>query len=209
MCNGDYGDPGWYRSRVSRYSKVICADGAAKMTYKIGMVPDLVVGDMDSITADDRERLTQSGAEFIVYPPEKDLTDTQIAYELAQKEGASAVTVWGGIGSRLDHTLSTICNAFWLVECGIDVCFASPDVTVYLVQGSRVLTGETGDIVSLIVFGDEATGVTLRGFRYPLTSATIEGTWQCCVSNVMKAKNPVIKVASGNVAVFHYHRLPE
>ncbi|HOO38334.1 MAG TPA: thiamine diphosphokinase [Deltaproteobacteria bacterium] len=209
LSNGDYGEPAWYRNQASGFSRIICADGAAKMACTIGITPDLVVGDMDSIPADDRERLTQEGSQFIVYPPEKDLTDTQIAYELAREEGASSVTVWGGVGSRLDHTLSTICNAFSLVECGIDVCFTSPVVSIHLVKGARVLRGEVGDTVSLIVLTDEACGVTLKGFRYPLVDATIEGRWQCCVSNVMTVNKALIEVASGNVAVFHYHRLPD
>jgi thiamine pyrophosphokinase len=208
LSNGDYGEPAWYRNQSSGYSRIICADGAARMACRIGMTPDYIVGDMDSIAADDRELLTRAGAQVIVYPAEKDLTDTQIAYELAQEEGASSVTVWGGVGSRPDHTLSTICNAFRLIKCGINVCFTSPDVSIHLVQGTKILTGEIGDTVSLIVFSDEACGVTLKGFRYPLTNATVEGMWQCCVSNVMTEEKALIEIASGNVAVFHYHQLP-
>lgn len=209
LCNGEYGEPSWYRCRLSGYSRVICTDGAARMARRIGIVPDLVVGDMDSIAAEDRESLESAGARFQVYPPEKDLTDTQIAYEIAREQGAAFVTVWGGTGSRLDHTLSTLCNAFRLVEHGIDVCFASPDVTIHLVRGRLVMTGTPGDTVSLVVLGDRATGVTLTGFRYPLRNATLEGTWQIGVSNSMTQAGPVVEVADGNVAVFHYHRLPE
>lgn len=209
LCNGEYGDPSWYRSRMSGYSRIICTDGAACMARRIGIVPDLVVGDMDSIAAEDRESLESAGARFQVYPPEKDLTDTQIAYEIAREQGASFVTVWGGTGSRLDHTLSTLHNAFMLVEQGIDVCFASPDVTIHLVRRRLALTGSPGDTVSLIVLGDRAKGITLTGFRYPLRNATLEGTWQIGVSNFMTMANPVVEVADGNIAVFHYHRLPD
>lgn len=208
LCNGEYGDPSWYRTRMSGYSRVICTDGAARMARRIGIVPDLVVGDMDSIAAEDRESLERAGARFQVFPPEKDLTDTQIAYEIAREQRAAFVTVWGGTGSRLDHTLSTLHNAFRLVEHGIDVSFASPDVTIHLVRRRLALTGSPGDTVSLIVLGDRAAGITLTGFRYPLSNATLEGSWQVGVSNSMTQADPVVEVAEGNVAVFHYPRLP-
>ena len=211
MTNGEYGEHEWYRRNISGYSRIICVDGAANMACRLGMVShlDLIVGDMDSITPDNRDRLELAGVQSLVYPPEKDLTDTQIAYEIAQQQGAASITVWGGTGSRLDHTLSTLHNAFWLVEHGIDVCFASPDVTIHLLRDRLVLTGNPGDTVSLIVLGDTATGVTLKGFHYPLTDATINGTWQFCVSNIMTEIHPVIEGASGNIAVFHYHVLPD
>ncbi len=209
LCNGSYGEPSWYRWQHSAYEGIICTDGAARMACRLGIVPGLVVGDMDSIDAGDRRKLERAGSQFLVFPPEKDLSDTQIAFDLVREQGATSVTVWGGTGSRLDHTLSTVLNAFRLVHSGIDVRFASPDLTIHLVRKSLALEGEPGDTVSLIVLGDAARGVTLHGLYYPLNNATLEGTWQCGVSNIMTSTRALVEVAAGNVAVFHYQRLPE
>jgi thiamine pyrophosphokinase len=209
MTNGSYGEHAWYRGKLGGYSRIICADGAAGTAVRIGAEPHLVVGDMDSIDPGDRVKLVRAGARFLVFPPEKDLTDTQIAYELAMKEGAEQVTVWGAVGSRLDHTLSTLCTAFSLVERGIDVCFSSPELDIHLVRGSITLQAVAGQTVSVVVLGDRATGVTLDGLKYPLSDAVMEGAWQFGVSNVAAVKNPSVRVETGRVAVFHWRALPE
>jgi len=209
LANGNYGDIQWYRQRIASFTKVICADGGTRMACLLGLVPDLVVGDMDSTDSRDRITLEGAGARFIIYPKEKDLTDIQIAFEHALSLQATSVTVWGGTGSRLDHTLSTIVNAFHLTRKNIEVCLDSPEVTIHLIGKSLKLSGKPGDIVSLIVFGDSAQGVTLQGFHYPLSNAVIEGSWQFGVSNIMTGENALIEVNKGRSAVFHYHIPPE
>ncbi|HOO44810.1 MAG TPA: thiamine diphosphokinase, partial [Deltaproteobacteria bacterium] len=83
LANGNYGDIQWYRQRIASFTKVICADGGTRMACLLGLVPDLVVGDMDSTDSRDRITLEGAGARFIIYPKEKDLTDIQIAFEHA------------------------------------------------------------------------------------------------------------------------------
>ncbi|HHO76207.1 MAG TPA: thiamine diphosphokinase [Deltaproteobacteria bacterium] len=205
LANGQYGDIQWYRERISVFSKIICADGGTRLACLLGIVPDLVVGDMDSTDRQDRRTLEEAGAQFIIYPREKDLSDIQIAFEQARSLKPSSVTVWGGTGDRLDHTLSTILNAFHLVQDNIDVCLDSPEVTIHLVKGNLKLSGNPGDTVSLIVIDQAATGVTLEGLHYPLNNAALDGTWQSGISNVMTGKDALIEVKTGHTAVFHYH----
>lgn len=209
MANGEYGDSAWYRGRRQAFDRVICADGGAAAARRLGIVPDWIVGDLDSVKDDDRTYMEMMGVRFEVYPPEKDFTDTQLAFDLARREGAREVVVWGGTGSRLDHTLSNLFNASKLVEEGIRVSFESPDLTIYLVGDELTLPGKAGDTVSVLVLGDRATGVTEEGFRYPLDGATLECRCQYAVSNVIVGPEPRIRVASGILAVFHYRRLPE
>ncbi len=206
MTNGEYGDLNWYQGRAGRFSRVYCVDGGSRRAKQLGVVPDRVVGDMDSITEADRHYMEKNGARFSMFPPEKDFTDTQLALDLAVKEGAGEIVVWGGTGSRLDHTLSNLCSSVALVRRGVGVLFESPDVDVYLVRDRLSLPGRPGDTVSLIVMGDRATGVTLRGFRYPLDGVVLEGSWQWAVSNVVTGATPAVRVATGVLAVFHYKR---
>lgn len=209
MTNGDYGDLGWYRDKSGFFERIICADGAASVARCLGIVPDCLVGDMDSIREEDYNWLKEKKVEFRLYSPEKDMTDTQIAFELACQQGAEEITVWGGTGSRLDHTLSNIFSASRFVVEGISVTFVSPDLMIYLVADWLELPCQVGETVSLIVLGDEASGVTLRGFSYPLTRGRLDGRWQYAVSNVVAGPKPVISVESGILAVFHYKKLPE
>lgn len=207
MTNGEYGALDWYRGRAERFDRVYCVDGGSRRAKQLGVVPDRVVGDMDSITMADRHDMEKNGVRFSVFPPEKDFTDTQLALDLAVKEGAGEIVVWGGTGSRLDHTLSNLCSSAALVRQGVGVLFEAPDVDVYLVRDYLALPGRPGDTVSLIVLGDRATGVTLRGFHYPLDGVVLEGSWQWAVSNVVAGTAPAVRVAAGMLAVFHYKRL--
>ena len=207
MTNGDYGDLNWYRGRAERFERVICVDGGARWARMLGIMPDWIVGDMDSITEADRKCMEQAGVCFKVFPQEKDFTDTQLALELALNEDCREIVVWGGAGSRLDHTLSNLFSAVLPVQKGVSVLFEAPGVDVYVINERLLLPGHPGDTVSLIVLGDKADGVVLRGFRYPLNGVVLEGRWQWAVSNVIVAKGPIVQVSSGVLAVFHYKRV--
>ncbi len=205
MTNGEYSDLDWYREQqAAGFDRIICADGGAGRARALGLIPDWIVGDMDSISEADRRYMEMAGVRLKKFPREKNHTDTQLALELAASEGGKKVVVWGGTGSRLDHTLSNVFSAAALLERGINVLFDSPGVTVYLVNDQLVLPGSVGDTVSLIALGDRVSGVNLQGFRYPLRDAVLESRWQWAVSNLVTEPDPVVKVASGNLAVFHY-----
>lgn len=209
MANGDYGELEWYRERRRSCDRLICADGGAAWAGRLSMLPDWVIGDMDSISKADRELLERSGTVFHIYPQEKDYTDTQLAMTLAAQNEASEITVWGGMGNRLDHTLANLFSAGLHVQHGIDVRFEAPAVTVYLVRDRLVLCGRAGETVSVLALGDRAAGVVLQGFRYPLNGVVLEGNLPCGISNVITSSESLIQVASGVLAVFYYRVLPE
>ena len=208
MANGDYGELSWYRQFKDSFDRVICVDGGTAWAMRIGLVPHRVVGDMDSISLEAMDYAASLGTEFTVVPREKENTDFQLGLELAEQDGASEIVVWGGTGSRLDHSLSNLFSASALVLLGIKVCFRSPREDVHLINDRLVLPGKVGDTVSLITLGDESRGVTLRGFQYPLANATLNGRWQHAVSNVIADPDPEVAIGSGVVAVIHYHELP-
>lgn len=204
MANGDYGDPAWYRKRRHDYDRIICADGGACQAVSLGIRPDWVIGDMDSISQSGRELLERAGAAMIVLPTAKDFTDTHHALELAVSEGAGTISIWGGTGSRLDHTLANLRSAGLLASQGLEVRFESPAMTIYLVRDCLELHGREGDTVSVLALGDRATGVTLRGFEYPLDDVVLEGNRPCGISNVITGVISRVRVASGLLAVFHH-----
>ncbi|NQS75585.1 MAG: thiamine diphosphokinase [Peptococcaceae bacterium] len=204
ITNGTYGDLDWYRSRIGKFEKKIVVDGGARRARQLGIIPDWIVGDMDSISEPDRRFMEEAGVSFELYPAEKDFTDTQIALRLAEREGGREIVIWGGTGSRLDHNLSNIFSALSFLARGIDVIFESPDLAVCFVRKQLVVPGKQGDTVSFIALSSEVSGVSLRGFKYPLNKATLKINWQWAVSNVITEENPLVRVESGILAVLHY-----
>jgi thiamine pyrophosphokinase len=204
ITNGSFGDLDWYRRRVGQFKRTVCADGGAGRARELGIIPDWIVGDMDSISEYDRRFMEEAGVNFELHPPEKDSTDTQIALELVERQGGRDIVVWGGTGSRLDHNLSNILSASSFMERGINIVFESPDLSVYFVKRQLVVPGAPGDTVSLIALGNQVSGEDLSGFKYPLDKATLEFNWQWAVSNIIIGKNPVVRLDTGILAVFHY-----
>ncbi|MGB4503626.1 MAG: thiamine diphosphokinase [Syntrophaceticus sp.] len=208
MTNGEYGRLEWYAEHKGEFEQVICVDGGAGWARKLGITPNWVVGDLDSINDDDRRYMEQSGVQFSCHPSQKDTTDTQISLQLADQLGADEVTIWGGTGPRIDHTLSNLYSAAYFALRGKTVQFDSPALAIYLVKDSLTLSGEIGNTVSVLALGGGAAGVTLEGFQYPLENAEVDSLWQFGISNVIKDKPQVISVVSGILAVFYYRELP-
>jgi thiamine pyrophosphokinase len=204
MTNGEYGRLEWYTENKEEFDRLLCVDGGAAWARKLGITPDLLAGDMDSISEDDLKYMEQQGVQISRYSSRKDHTDTQISLQLAEQLGADEITVWGGIGSRLDHTLSNLYSAAYFVLQGRAIRFDSPDLAIYLVKDVLRLSGEIGNTVSVLALGDRAEGITLEGFQYPLTNVKVDGMWQIGVSNVIKSKPQVVRVTSGILAVFYY-----
>jgi len=207
MTNGDYGDLEWYQEHKDGFDEIICVDGATSFARELGIVPDWVVGiwtpSMMMI-----KNIWKSRVQSFPFILPKDPTDTQISLQLAEQLGASKITIWGGTGSRLDHTLSNLYSAANLVKKGKTVQFDSPILSIYLVKDVLKLSGEIGKTVSVLALGDGASGVSLKGFQYPLDNAEIDSMWQYGISNVIISSPQVVSVASGILAVFYYRELP-
>lgn len=88
---------------------VIAADGDARHCLNLGIRPDLIIGDMDSIDPDAES--TYSGIEKISFRREKDSTDTECAIDKSLKRNYSQVTIFGGVGGRVDHTIGNLALA--------------------------------------------------------------------------------------------------
>ena len=166
MTNGEYGDLEWYQEHKEGFEQIICVDGGTGWARKLGILPNWVVGDMDSVSSDDLKFMEQRGVQLSRYPSQKDPTDTQISLQLAEKLGAEEITIWGGTGSRLDHTLHNLYSAANLVKKGKTVQFDSPVLSIYLVKDVLKLSGRIGKTVSVLAIGDRASGVSLEGFQY-------------------------------------------
>lgn len=183
---------------------VIAADGGARHCLRLGVTPELVVGDLDSLDDVDRRTLEAGGTEFIVHPPNKDQTDLELALLAAVAREAKTITVLGAMGGRLDMTVA---NVLLLALPGLSearVELWHGDQTAWLIRPpGGTLRGESGDIVSLIPLGGEAQGVTTRGLEYVLEGQTLEFGPARGVSNVIVGPSSQIELHAGALLVVH------
>lgn len=204
MTNGYYGDLTYYEKLVKGNDCIICADGGANYAYKMGLVPQYIVGDLDSIEPEIRDHYIARGVGVKKYPRSKDFTDTQLALSLAQEIGVDDIIILGSLGGRLDHTLSNLYAGLEQVEQGTKITHYSPDCVIYLLKGKMTLQGEKGDLVSVLALSDQAAGVNESGFDYPLNNVILEKKNPYAVSNRMSSNTAEISVKNGALLVFHY-----
>jgi thiamine pyrophosphokinase len=193
---------------------LIAADGGTRHALALGLLPSVVVGDLDSVTADDRRRLEGSGVEIRQYPPDKNETDLELALRTALGAGYRSIFVLAALGGRLDQTLGnlalltdpSLAEVDVRLDDGIEEAFFVRTQAKASPRGaSRRVEGCPGDTVSLIPWGGLAEGVTTDGLRWPLRGETLHPDKTRGISNEMLAEIATISLKSGLLLVIHRH----
>ncbi|MHB9097531.1 MAG: thiamine diphosphokinase [Syntrophales bacterium] len=208
VTGGELGKPGFLRAQVAavKPAAVICADRGARHLQAAGIVPTLIVGDMDSLDAESARLYEAQGCRFIRHPREKDETDTELALGEAFGMAPAEVWIWGAMGFRIDHTLANLSLLVQGAERGVEVKLIDEWCEVFLVTRRTVLEGEEGQTVSLLPFAGEAAGITLTGFEYPLTNAVLAVGHPRGTSNRLVACRGIIEIATGSLLAVRYFR---
>ena len=145
--------------RRERFSMIIAADHGLVMVDQLGISPDYIVGDFDSVPEAVLSRYLESSTPIETFPREKDKTDTQIAMEAALFHKATSIVLLGATGSRLDHTMANIHLLLLPLQLNIDACIMDEYNKIYLRQESFRIEKQKqhGDYVSLLPFNGEVT----------------------------------------------------
>lgn len=188
---------------------VVAADGGAATALAFGCVPDLVLGDFDSLSPRVLAEVRQKGSQVETFPRDKDQIDGQLAVERALARGARRLLLLGFLGGpRVDMAVA---NVLLLVGCDADITLADEFNEVALVRGGaeRAWTPETDEIVSLIPLSGCVDGITTAGLRWPLRDATLMLGETRGVSNEPMGDQPIrVRVESGVLLVTrHLHTL--
>ncbi|SRR5579884_70616 len=170
---------------------VIAADSGAEL----GGPVDLLVGDLDSISAE-----TLAGIERVErHAAEKDATDLELALTAALRLEPDRILVLGGAGGRLDHLLGGLLLLAAEAYAGVEVDAQIGASAVHVVRGERTLLGDPGELISLFAVNGPASGVVTDGLVYPLRGETLEPGSSRGVSNVFAAPKARIGVERGVV----------
>ncbi len=200
LTNGSYGDYHFCK-KEENFDYIICADRGLCHARKLGLIPDLIVGDFDSTDSTDLQYFKEKGIEIETFNSQKDETDTELAISRALQKGARKVTVWGGVGSRLDHSLGNVHLLYKLLKSGVEGKLVNPNNTVYLAKESIQLKGKKGDLVSLIPFGGNAKGVTTHQLAYALEDTTLEIGTSLGISNYLLEEVAEVWIKEGMLLV--------
>lgn len=174
---------------------VIAADGGLAHTRKLGIVPDVILGDFDSLG------YTPEGAN--VFPVEKDDTDAMLAVRRGLAEGCDLFFLYGSLdGPRLDHTVANFQTLQFLADHGAKGYLVGNDTMVTVVKNDTLrFSQDAKGTVSVFCLGPDAKGVTLRGLYYPLENGTLTPGFPLGVSNHFTGAPAEISVQDGSLLV--------
>lgn len=187
---------------VQKADVIICCDAGMHHTKALGIRPNYIVGDFDSVRPEVLEEYRKAGISMQQFPTHKDETDMQLGIRLAEDLGADHVTLIGGIGDRLDHTMANAHLLLHLCKKGIRAELVDEKNRVQLIDKETTLYGKAGDLVSTIPLSMVVKGVTLEGLEYPLTDYDLSLDDQViAVSNVMLGNTANVKIKEGYLFV--------
>jgi thiamine pyrophosphokinase len=186
--------------------QIIATNGGAHHVLSLGLVPHIVVGDMDSLDIEVQEQLARRECRLVPHPAEKDETDLELALLLAVEEGATEIILLGALGGRLDQLLSNILLLTQPELASTLVKVVDEEQETFVIRGGREATveGRVGDILSLIPLNGDASGVYTQGLKWPLSGDTLFAGTTRGVSNVVVSLPVRIRVEEGIVLVVHW-----
>ena len=176
-------------------SFVIAADGGLRHTEKLGIAPDAVLGDFDSLG------FCPEGAN--VFPVEKDDTDAMLAVRLGLERGCEEFLLYGSLdGPRLDHTVANFQTLQFLADHGAAGYLIGNTTMVTVVKNGKITfpAGLSGTI-SVFCMGPDAVGVTEKGLFYGLENASLTSGFPLGVSNHFTGEAAEISVKNGSLLV--------
>lgn len=183
---------------------VIAADGGARVARYFGVKLDRVIGDLDSLSANDANLLRAGGVNIDKYPADKNETDLELCLLWAAQQGVNWIRIIGGIGDRLDQTLG---NVYLLALPALKDCdaalVAGRQETRLLRPGEHIIRGAAGDTISLLPVGGDAHGIRTDGLYFPLRDETLYFGPARGVSNTLNVAEGRVSLREGLLLLVH------
>lgn len=184
-----------FRRRLAEADEVLTADSGARHLLKLGIMPDVVYGDMDSLTPDEIGRLESGGCRFVVSPAEKNDTDGGIILKEALGRGFRKIGIWGALSGRPDHSYANLMllqlvflpeyrRIYGPSESDLpEVTIEDAGVRIFLAKRRQWLEGKAGDYLSLFSLSPEVTGFKQEGLKYQPAGDRYDSGFPLGVSN--------------------------
>ena len=191
--NADISDYSFIRP-ISAEDFVISADGGWRHLKRLGIRPNLFIGDMDSLQETIPEDIKKE-----CYQPEKDDTDTFFAVKYAIKQGFNDLVILGGIGSRFDHTYCNVLALNYCFERNVKAVLINKNNKIELLDKKAVINKDKYNYFSFYAFLEDCIKLTTRGTQYDLTDYDLTVKCPLAQSNSFKDDNITVSYESGKL----------
>lgn len=194
--------------KTRSYDYVIAADRGLNTLKDLDITPNEIVGDLDSVDPSVMKDYRNNPAvKLEIHKPEKDETDTELAFIQAEKQGCTCIDLLGALGGRIDHALGNIQLLYPYHKRGIRIRIYDERNKLYLIAGETHFRPENlyGAYISFLPLTEKVEGLTLQGFKYPLTDRQVLLGTSLCISNELIAEEGIATVKSGTLICVESH----
>lgn len=201
FANGPVKDAQAAYRAIQEDDLLIAADGGTRHCLNLGLTPDIIIGDFDSLNQNEFAILQTSGTQVIRHPAKKDYTDLELAVRHAFSLGLTEILVIGALGARWDQTIANILIPVNedLSRIRMRMIDGAQEVTLMRDEDQLTLHGQAGDILSLVPLGGDAMGVTTQGLEYALQDETLYFGSTRGISNVLLNQTATVQLRAGNL----------
>jgi thiamine pyrophosphokinase len=199
FANGDLPDLGKARALLRDDDFIIAADGGTRHALALGLIPNVIVGDLDSLPAN--FEISKFDNEVILYPQDKNEIDLELAIQHALTLNPEQVIIVAALGGRLDQTLGNI--ALILHPSSLILRLDDGIEEVFFCRDQVQINGSVGDLVSLLPWQGEVTGVVTTNLKWPLRDEVLYPNKTRGISNEMLGDMASVQIKSGLLLVVH------
>lgn len=193
IANGELNHP----LTLEQGDMLIAANGGAQYCLAAGVLPEVVIGDLDSLDARSMEKLEHAGVKLIRHPQRKDYTDLELALRYALEANVDDILLLGVLGNRWDQTIANLMMLASIPYPPIRMLDGAQEIRVIHAGEEALIQGKRGDIVSLIPLRGEAQGITTQNLEYPLRGESLTFGSTRGISNVMLNKQAKVYLSEG------------
>ncbi len=183
------------------YGIIIGVDGGTKNLFDVGIAPDVVIGDMDSL----KDLVHEINSEKIIYPEEKDEIDSELAIEYCRERNVDEVHIACWKGERVDMEYALLMLLSRYKQLWIKLLDEKSEV--FFVNSFAELEANSGEKWSILPIGGDAT-VTLKGFKYEISKKLMPKDKPYGVSNIAEKNKVIVHVHEGGVIVVRWKKNP-
>ncbi len=206
FVNGEFTPPPVLKQIISPDAYIIAVDGGTRHAFRIGVVPHIIIGDLDSLSPDDLARAEAAHVALLRFSAQKDETDLELALQHARERGITNIFLLGASGGRFDHALANLFLLSHSAFSNLNIRIITGNQITFLIRDTAHIAGNPGDFVSILPIGGDAVGVSNEGLEWPLHDATLPCGSPRGISNVLSGERAVIHIRRGMLVCTVTHR---
>jgi len=178
-------------------SKIIAVDGGTDILKNFSVKPDIIIGDLDSISLETKEYYSSIGVEIKKYPVEKDQTDSEIAVDYCSEMGIKSIIITAALGGRIDQEIANINLLEYIKNKNIDAKIIDNNIEISIIDDKKIFKYKKGYRLSLLAQTEVAAGLSISGCKYNLNSKDLLRYKTRGISNLILEDRAEVEIEDG------------